>query len=59
MSWVAYIDPELAQPGLTEAAAQGRGRSIRILCNLWALRLLRPIADEYSVRRLLARAQAR
>lgn len=31
MSWVTYTDPELAQAGLTEAAARRRGRSIRIL----------------------------
>jgi pyruvate/2-oxoglutarate dehydrogenase complex dihydrolipoamide dehydrogenase (E3) component len=31
MSWVTYTDPELAQTGLTEAAARERGRSIRIL----------------------------
>jgi pyruvate/2-oxoglutarate dehydrogenase complex dihydrolipoamide dehydrogenase (E3) component len=31
MSWVTYTDPELAQAGLTETAARGRGRSIRIL----------------------------
>jgi pyruvate/2-oxoglutarate dehydrogenase complex dihydrolipoamide dehydrogenase (E3) component len=31
MSWVTYTDPELAQAGLTEAAARGRGGSIRIL----------------------------
>jgi pyruvate/2-oxoglutarate dehydrogenase complex dihydrolipoamide dehydrogenase (E3) component len=31
MSWVTYTDPELAQAGLTEAAARRRRRSIRIL----------------------------
>jgi pyruvate/2-oxoglutarate dehydrogenase complex dihydrolipoamide dehydrogenase (E3) component len=31
MSWVTFTDPELAQAGLTEAAARGRRRSIRIL----------------------------
>lgn len=31
MSWVTYTDPELAQAGLTEAAARRGRRSIRIL----------------------------
>jgi pyruvate/2-oxoglutarate dehydrogenase complex dihydrolipoamide dehydrogenase (E3) component len=31
LPWVSYTDPELAQVGLTEAAARETGRSVRIL----------------------------